>query len=399
MATIRYPSELQADQNTDYLEIKFIRRDYSKASVNYVQEGDNIVLNIPQKITENISQNFANAKLGTLGMLDAFANRQNMSSGIINGNALGAALQRYLEGFALESAVNVANKLGASQLTENGILSGSSGIVYNPNLEVLYEGPDFRSFNFQFALFTKSSDDARAIKLIVDQFRERSLPRTSDGLSVGANFANIFGTTGAIQIAGGIGQGTAAGVSSVFKDLLTGSGLNAAGALANAVTSAGGALTGTTSAVIGGLAGTGTFSGTNRFIQQPAFVLFTYKRGAMDHPFIQPLLPAAINQINFDFTPTGNYTTLSNFDALDQATTIGVTITMQLTEVTNLFGNSLFKNRAPGIPGGGTSPNRRAASAGGPSNPLTTLGTTTPNTPSGPLGLPGGGLGGGAGAF
>ncbi len=91
------------------------------------------------------------------------------------------------------------------------------------------------------------------------------------------------------------------------------------------------------------------FTGDNRFIKQPPFVLMTYKRGASEHPFIKPLLPAAINQLSFDFTPTGNYTQLANFDATKEATTIGVNITMQITEVTNLFSDTLFKNRAPGV--------------------------------------------------
>ena len=75
-------------------------------------------------------------------------------------------------------------------------------------------------------------------------------------------------------------------------------------------------------------------------------------RGGKEHPFIQPLLPAAINQVNFDFTPTGNYTTVGEFDVdpnEPRATTVGVTITMQLTEVTNLFADKLFTDRAPGV--------------------------------------------------
>ena len=63
----------------------------------------------------------------------------------------------------------------------------------------------------------------------------------------------------------------------------------------------------------------------------------------------KPLLPCAINQINFDFTPTGNYTTVGEFNADPKATTVGVTITMNLTEVTNLFADTMFNKRAPGV--------------------------------------------------
>jgi hypothetical protein len=396
MATLRYPSELQAGSNTDYLEIKFVRRDYSSSRVNYTTEDNSntIILNIPQKISENISQNFANASLGTLGMLDAFGNRQGMAGGIGSG-VMAAALQKYLEGVALENSLKVMNKLGASSVTENGVLSGASGIVYNPNLEVLYEGPDFRSFNFQFALFTRSKNDAKAIKSIVDEFRERSLPRTNGSISNADNVQKLFSSIAGIQVAAGIGQGLAGGAGAIVSGLVGGKSLTVPG-LTSAIASAGGGNlgSGVSTGVIGGLAGSGVFNGNNRFIKQPPFILVTYKRGSSDHPFIKPLLPAAINQINFDFTPTGNYTTLANFDATDEATTIGVTITMQLTEVTNLFGDTLFNNRAPGVSG---------ASTPTPSTPTPyTLNpgvTPTPLVPGGAYSQPGGGLGGPAGIF
>ena len=100
-------------------------------------------------------------------------------------------------------------------------------------------------------------------------------------------------------------------------------------------------------AAVGGLTQTGAIfnQGKDRFITQPPFILMTYMRGAKEHPFIQPLLPAAINQIDFDFTPTGNYTTVGDFGATKKATTVGVTVTMQLTEVTNLYADTLFDNR------------------------------------------------------
>ena len=71
-------------------------------------------------------------------------------------------------------------------------------------------------------------------------------------------------------------------------------------------------------------------------------------RGAQVHPFVRPLLPAAINNINFDFTPTGNYTQLANYNSKNEATTVGVTITMQVTEVNNLFSDTELAQRARG---------------------------------------------------
>jgi len=328
---VRYPSDFTVDTPaTDYLELKFIRRDYASDEVKYKTEGETIILNIPQKVTESHSQNFAMASKGELGAPDIFGKAGGP-------NVFIRAAQRLVENYGLNLATEVMTKLGASQLTDNGILSATGGVVYNPNLEVLYEGPDFRRFNFQFALFTKSKNDAKNIKTIVDALRKASLP-SAGGTPNGDQLQGVFTDVAAV---GGI-QGAAGTIANIIGQKL---GVNANNGLDSLINSAGAYLTGL---------GTGAgalFSGDSRFITQPPFILITYKRGNKNHPFIQPLLPASIDQISFDFTPTGNYTTLANFDATDEATTIGVTITMQVTEVTNLFSDILFTKRAPGVPG------------------------------------------------
>ena len=155
MATQRYPADFAVNgPSVDYIEMQFIRRDYSEPEVKYTAESKlgKILINIPQKVTEAMSQNFANAQMGEVGRF--FANKGE------RGQAAGDSVRRLLENFGLNKAVDLSNKLGASGLSAAGLLSASSGVVFNPNLEVLYEGPDFRRFNFRFNLFTKSKADA-----------------------------------------------------------------------------------------------------------------------------------------------------------------------------------------------------------------------------------------------
>jgi len=356
MATIRYPSEFPTSTSpeTDYIKIQFLRRDYSVNTVKYNEEGNTIVLNMPQKITEGLTQNFANSGLGEMGMLNAFSNRQGTQSGI-NGGALGAALQRAGENQALKSTLELMNKLGASQLSENGILSAAGGVVFNPQLELVYEGPDFRKFNFQFSLFTKSADDAKAIKSIIDELRFQSLPSTG-ARQTSVGLANMFTTMGGIALGKSLGTATSQTAKELFDAFVAGKTGNtsnfdptaAINSLAGGLVDAG--------AFAAAAAGTGVgalFSGNARFIKQPAFLYLQYMRGADRHPFIPSLMPASIDQVNFDFTPTGNYTTLANYaEAKDKtlATTIGVNITLTLTEVTNLFQESLTDNYQPKAP-------------------------------------------------
>ena len=337
MAFQRYPADFAANgPAVDYLKMEFIRRNYDSDKVEYVKEKDlePIIINIPQKVTEAMSQNFANAQLGELGRF--LGNR---------GEPLQAAtdsLRRMFENWGLNKAVDLSNKLGASGLSAAGLLSATSGVVFNPNLEVLYEGPDFRRFNFRFNLFTKSEADATAIYNIVEILRRASLPSANNAKINKGSLQNTFydaaQTEGVQGTANTIGTLIQGGISGA----LGGQGVTAGNAIQTILNNAG------NSAGLGALgAETGgtIFNDSSRFIKQPPFVLMTYMRGAKEHPFLRPLLPAAINQIDFDFTPTGNYTTVGDFGATGKATTVGVTITMQLTEVTNLYGDVLFTQR------------------------------------------------------
>ena len=344
MATQRYPADFAVNgPSVDYIEMQFIRRNYGDSEVKYktVDDLGKILINVPQKVTEAISQQFNQSALGELGRF--LAGRSNAAG------AVGDALRRTAENFLLDKSTEVANRLGATNLSASGLLSATTGVVFNPNLEVLYEGPDFRTFNFQFNLFTKSREDAQAIYNIVETLRLASLPTAGgkiDSKALADTFldtAAIQGTIAGVNLAGEGLKGAIEGKLNPDKTLLGGAGsglLNGLGGfLSPGATAAGAGLT----------AGEVLFNSGNRFITQPPFILLRYMRGADEHPFIRPLLPAAINQINFDFTPTGNYTTVGEFNADPKATTVGVTITMQLTEVTNLFADKLFNDRAPGV--------------------------------------------------
>ena len=349
MATQRYPADFAVSgPSVDYIEMQFIRRDYKKNEVKYKPAANlgKILINVPQKVTEAISQQFNQSGLGEMGRF--LAGRSGP------GGAIKDALSRTAENFLLDKSVDVANKLGATNLSAAGLLSATSGVVFNPNLEVLYEGPDFRTFNFQFNLFTKSKEDAQAIYNIVETLRIASLPTASgepNKIQLTHTFADtalIETTTGALSLAGNTISGALKGGLGKKLGEDTSAASGAAGGLFSNI---GKLFNGGASAAGAGATAAGLLfnSDGNRFITQPPFILLRYMRGADEHPFIRPLLPAAINQVNFDFTPTGNYTTVGEFNGDPKATTVGVTITMQLTEVTNLFGDKLFNDRAPGV--------------------------------------------------
>ena len=52
----------------------------------------------------------------------------------------------------------------------------SRGKVYNPNVELLYDQPTFRSFSFQFDFVPKSAEETQAVNNIIKNFKMNSAP-------------------------------------------------------------------------------------------------------------------------------------------------------------------------------------------------------------------------------
>jgi hypothetical protein len=348
MSTVRYPSEFQATPNTDYIQIEKIIRDYSTLNQKgqddigtYNQSGVNqykvvgdpntLIMNMPQKIGEQIAQNWRNSSLGPEG--------SNMLMGRTSIGKDPAAfglgiIRRMIENSLLGTATTALGKVGASNINENSILSATSGVIYNPMMEVLYDGPEFRTFNFQFVLFAKSEKDAAAIKKIVRFFQNASVPSytgqvNSDGL------AGVLASSNVVDLATQAAGGLTDIVGSILggKDPTGGIFKLGGGALGNLAKSA---------AILG--TGNAFFGGDNRFIKQPPFLRITYRRGTNQHPYILPLKPCAINNMSIDYTPTGNYTVLDNFGNETVATVVATNITLGLIEVKTIFAEDYYNN-------------------------------------------------------
>jgi len=316
---IRYPSEFTVQPQTDYLMIEAVRpifgKNFRSGELKYNYHKDGIMLNVPQKVVENHSQNWNNAKLGELTpdsisrLISPFrTDNQGSPLPLLNQlTEVGNLTLGYAERRALDIAIQGMQQMGASGLTQNSILSATGGIVYNPNLEILYEGPDFRTFNYQFVMFNKSGEDATAIYNIVDWFRDQSVP----SLNERADFR---------------GQGAAGGGAASRPNKPDGT---------TATPDSAG----------------WSFNSKSRFLAQPPFVLLTYMRGSEEHPFMRPMFPAALNSVSVDYTPTGNYTAMNDYDSRGRATTVAANVTIQLTERTNLTYEDLEKLKAAAVSG------------------------------------------------
>lgn len=83
----------------------------------------------------------------------------------------------------------------ASQAAQvNDAFVRETGKILNPNLELLFQGPELRSFNFNFQLSARSSEEAKNIKKIIRFFKKNMAVRRGDS-DIYLKSPNIFKIT------------------------------------------------------------------------------------------------------------------------------------------------------------------------------------------------------------
>ena len=70
-------------------------------------------------------------------------------------------------------------------VTAEGVLARTSGQVLNPNMELLFQGVQLRSFNFSFNLAPRFEEEAKEVKKIIRTFKQSMAAKTSGGTGGG----------------------------------------------------------------------------------------------------------------------------------------------------------------------------------------------------------------------
>ena len=68
------------------------------------------------------------------------------------------------------------NALGVN-ISPDTILARTSGVVLNPNAEMLFQGPVIRDFNFSFLMIARSEDEGKNIRRIIKWFKKGMAPK------------------------------------------------------------------------------------------------------------------------------------------------------------------------------------------------------------------------------
>ena len=141
-----------------------------------------VILPIPGGINDNNSVDWGSANMNAAEMGAAAIALGGIEGG---GEGFQKAVGQTADAIKAGGA-DLKKALGktiAGQVTGTGqqLMQRTSGQVMNPNMELLFNGPQLRSFGFTFKLAPRTSQEANNIVKIIRLFKEKMAPVKSDG--------------------------------------------------------------------------------------------------------------------------------------------------------------------------------------------------------------------------
>ena len=275
---LRYPRTGLYEEHTDYVRFSFYEYippfagDSGAKTFDYAKTVENakpakglasILLYMPEDIQSAFTSDWgdksftntqrdllgiAGASLGKGGSPGATISALVSSAGNVAGRLPSAVAQQIANGIN-----NLPGGLGGNT-SLNDVLSGTKGVVLNPNVELLFQGFGLREFDLNYKFTPRNLEEAKDIKKIINTFKVASLPR--------------FGSEKGL---GGL-------IGDANTDARGGASVNAEDRNSN-------------------------------YITVPNLCQVAYKKGADDHPYLPKWKLAAITGVDVNYTPDGSYAT------------------------------------------------------------------------------------------
>jgi len=222
--SLRYPENLAAESN-DWVLFEFFKYEsaFSSSSAsttpsttdqgqefldsyNSVKTSDSslssIALYMPPELAAAYAGNWGGRDFSPLG-----ATALGAAAPLLNGDpkAAGDAVKKrldsmkgglfpYMAAEGIKTAMNGIPGFGGN-VQANDVLASTMGKILNPNTEVLYSGPNLRTFGLTFKMTARSSAESTAIKSIITTFKKAMLPTAGNGAQLMVNVPNIVQVT------------------------------------------------------------------------------------------------------------------------------------------------------------------------------------------------------------
>ena len=225
---LRYPVA-EIHDTTDYLQIKVVR--YKTIPVNSGEKNKivgapgsrrnsnkeeslaTIFLPIPSAIQDRNSVSYQNSNINAIAgtaiggiksvmeageiSLQGFNNvKTEIKDAVVNTFGAAGGGERILDLFTKSLASQALGVFGGN-VSVDQLLARGEGIVFNPNMELLFNGPSLRSFAFSFQMTPRSQTESDAVKSIIRTFKKNMAPQvTTEGSgSLFLKTPNVFELT------------------------------------------------------------------------------------------------------------------------------------------------------------------------------------------------------------
>ena len=172
----------------------------------------NIILQMPSNIQDGNAVDYGESKMNTLigaaaGAISSGIDGAGKSVGeLLQGNqeAAKAEFAKGMEGaksavgtdssimdaaaqFTTAKATSAALGALGGNVSTAQLLARQTGNIFNPNMELLFNGPTLRSFNFSFKMTPRSPSEAEECKNIIRSFKLNMAPKTKNTGSIGGS--------------------------------------------------------------------------------------------------------------------------------------------------------------------------------------------------------------------
>ena len=205
--SVRFPHDMLIDEGEDFVMFDFYDykppfqgrnknyEDDSKKVINETLEQYNasgyageyfkdkaypqILMYMPQDVQDNFAAKWEGKKFGamTTGILAA----AGQGAAVDKINAMGQNVSNQLKKGTAELAAKVvtglASKLTGDQITANDVFGGISGVARNPNVEVLFQSMELRTFDLTFKMAPYDESDVQRMDAIIKIFKQAMLPQ------------------------------------------------------------------------------------------------------------------------------------------------------------------------------------------------------------------------------
>ena len=209
--TLRYPHSIPVQSTTDYVAFKFydykppfqavnkasgagsltVGQSYQSYNASIQQQNlteaegySPVFLYMPQDIQGQYGANWGGASFGAVFQQLA---RTIGRSGMPNMSSLNNtidAITGSLKTAGYKAAVDAMNKGLGTSVSLSQLMSGVSGTIMNPNVEMMYEAPELRGFQLRFKMQARDLGESQAIRGICTQFK-RALHASYGGNTLG----------------------------------------------------------------------------------------------------------------------------------------------------------------------------------------------------------------------